>query len=344
MAECFWASFAEVSPPSLYMREPYHRLFAAYDGAEVRLAAISSGGRTSWLPMLVRRVGEGVCEAYSAYGYGGFWGRLCLAEADVAALKTFLAEAGIAALFLRHAPFLSNQNLLPDAASELNRNTYAVELRRHGSLEESLQTYGQMLRRNVRLALRAGLEPGFHSLATCPVERIGDFHALYRALMTAKGASAYYLFPEAFLREHAARFGADCELEELRDPGTGELLAAALFLRDQDGLVHYHLGASSGDARQGRAMDLLFAAAIHRYGNQGFHALHLGGGLRLDESDGLSRFKRKFATQRLAFHCSKLVCDEQAYARERARLPLRHPGLFLTGDARGTPQPERVTA
>jgi hypothetical protein len=64
-------------------------------------------------------------------------------------------------------------------------------------------------------------------------------------------------------------------------------------------------------------------------------ALHLGGGHRLDETDGLSRFKVKFGTERLRFSCTKLVCDEVRYQRERARLPLKQPNLFLISDARG---------
>ena len=83
-----------------------------------------------------------------------------------------------------------------------------------------------------------------------------------------------------------------------------------------------------------QGMELLISAAIFRYGNQGLHALHLGGGHVLDESDGLSRFKAKFTSKRLDFCCTKLVCDESGYLMERERLPLAHPDFFLIADAR----------
>lgn len=78
-------------------------------------------------------------------------------------------------------------------------------------------------------------------------------------------------------------------------------------------------------------------SALHRYGQRGLTALHLGGGHALDESDGLSRFKSKFADRKLEFHCSAIVCNADAYAHERDRLPLAHPLFFLISDARGTP-------
>ena len=85
-----------------------------------------------------------------------------------------------------------------------------------------------------------------------------------------------------------------------------------------------------------QGMELLLATSIYRYGNMGYKEIHLGGGHRLDESDGLSRFKSKFADHKLEFHCFAIVCDEKAYASERARLPLARPSLFLISDARGT--------
>ena len=333
--KCSWApldSVRAVAP--IYMHERYQLLIAGYDGCQARILVCCDGERTSFLPLLVKEIGKGLYEAYSAYGYGGFLGELVLSNNDIVALKSYLAEEGIVALFLRHSPFLSNQLLLPNGLSSLNRYTYISDLRVDNSFADHLMRAPQKLRWSANYALRAGLDVVFHSLDHCSSEKIYSFYLQYAALMADKAASCYYHFTHEFLQNHARYLGADCELAEITDP-SGQSLGGALFLLDGSGWVHYHLSAVSRDAMKLQGMELLMLSALHRFGARGYLKLHLGGGHALDESDGLSRFKSKFASQKLEFHCSKLICDESAYARERSRLPLAHPSLFLISDARG---------
>jgi lipid II:glycine glycyltransferase (peptidoglycan interpeptide bridge formation enzyme) len=124
-------------------------------------------------------------------------------------------------------------------------------------------------------------------------------------------------------------------LVEIVDEEHGNLVAGALFLLDETGWVHYHLSAATPSAMKLQGMELLMASALHRYGNSGCVNMHLGGGHALDESDGLSRFKSKFSTERMDFYCTKLVCDAGRYQCERAKLPLNNPEYFLIADARG---------
>lgn len=331
-----WASpeaMPDVAP--VYMAARYQSLFAAHDASEERLLACRIGSRLSWLPLLVRQVSQETREAYSAYGYGGFFGDLTFSEKDIEDLRRHLGEAGIAALFLRHSPFLGNHNLLPEGLSQLNRHTYAVTLRAGETMASLLARVPQKLRWSANFALRAGLSVAFQALSKYTEERILAFYREYASLMEAKGTSEYYRFSESFFLEHARRLGADCELAEVLD-ADGRFLGGAFFLLDRSGWVHYHLSAALREAMTLQGMELLMLSALQRYGERGYHSLHLGGGHALDEADGLSRFKAKFADRKLDFYCSALVCDEAAYARERIRLPLAHPSYFLISDARGT--------
>jgi hypothetical protein len=330
-----WADHACANAPTLYVGPRYQGLFAGHDGSQARVLQCSDASAVAALPLLVRELGSGVKEAYSAYGYGGLVGNFTLCEQDVADLRAFLASEGIVAVFLRHAPFLANQRCWPGVNIELNRHTYAAQLPRQGSFDEYVRGLPQKLRWSIQYARRSGLAVVFRSLAEYPWEQLDAFYRLYAGLMTGKGTGAYYLFSEAFFRAHAAALGAGCELAEIVDPTSGELVAGALFLLDSTDWTHYHLSAASPHGMKLQAMELLLASAMHRYGHQGYGHMHLGGGHALDESDGLSRFKRKFASERLDFACTRLVCDETAYPRERCRLPLAHPGFFLIGDARG---------
>lgn len=333
---CAWASpdrFGEAT--SIYLGSAYQALCASNDHSESRLVECRSGADASYLPLLVRNLGHGVREGYSAYGYGGFWGSLALDSTALARLKGFLSGEGIVGVFLRHAPFLENSKLLPEHASEINRRTYVVPLRAGLAFEDYVASLDQKLRWSVKTALRSAPQLAFTPMAECSLDAVADFHQLYDAVMQEKQASDYFHFRLAFLQAHGEYLGPRCELAELRDPASGELLAGAMFVLDWNGWVHYHLSAASDRAKKLQFMELLMAAAIHRYGNAGYGFLHLGGGHSLDETDGLSRFKRKFSGRKLDFRCSKIMCDEDGYGQARAAMPLQHPNLFLIADARG---------
>ena len=322
----------------IYMDARYQSLIAEHDGSDARVLLCRAGERTAQLPLLVRDLGPRAREAYSAYGYGGFLGDPMLSADAIGGLRRHLADDGIVALFLRHSPFLANQAAMPGGLSRLNRLTYAADLQRDNSFAAFLARVPKKLRWSANFALRAGLRVVFHPLSDGADEKILAFYAQYRAVMEAKGTAGYHLFSEHFFLEHARRLGGDCQLAEVTND-RGDFLGGAFFLVDRSGWVHYHLSAAPRETMKLRAMELLILSALHRFGNAGYRALHLGGGHALDESDGLSRFKSKFASHKLEFHISTLVCDETSYQRERARLPLAHPGFFLVADARGNPPP-----
>jgi Acetyltransferase (GNAT) domain len=333
--EFAWITAETEVEKHVYMGHAYQALLGTHDGSEARLLKCMAHGQSTYLPMLVRDLGCGQKEAYSAYGYGGLLGELHLSDTDVEALRCFLSGESILAFFVRHSPFLGNQRQWPDSLVEFNRRTYVAELRRSDHFDAYLKTVPQKLRWSVNYARRAGLQVSFQPLSQCPPERIQSFYWLYVGLMRQKQTSGYYLFSEAFFLEHARWLGEHCELAEIIAPGSGELIAGAFFLLDASGRAHYHLSAATLGAMKLQGMELLMTSALQRYGNMGYRALHLGGGHALDESDGLSRFKAKFADQKLDFSCTKLICDEAGYQAERARLPLKHPNFFLISDARG---------
>ncbi len=320
----------------VYMGHAYQTMLSTNDATNARLLKCTTQSATSYLPMLISDLGDGRKEAYSAYGYGGLFGNLSLHEAEADQLRCFLASESILAIFIRHSPFLSNHAQWPSGSTELNRYTYATTLQPSDGFETYLTCIPQKLRWSVNYARRAGLHVTFHSLADCATDRISAFYQLYSELMYQKQTSAYYLFSEDFFIEHGRALSAHCELAEIHDEENGNLLAGAFFLLDETGWVHYHLSAATPSAMKLQGMELLMASALQRYGNSGYRNMHLGGGHSLDESDGLSRFKSKFSTERLDFFCTKLVCSESAYEIERARIPLNNPNFFLISDARKT--------
>jgi hypothetical protein len=85
----------------------------------------------------------------------------------------------------------------------------------------------------------------------------------------------------------------------------------------QDWVVHYHLGAYSPFGYQNNASFALFWAAIEYFTQTGLHWLNLGAGAgtHVDTSDGLSRFKRGWATEaRPVYFCGR-VLNREVYSR-----------------------------
>jgi len=313
----------------------YQKMFAEYDLSDSRLVVGIAGSARVEIPILVREISPQRLEAYSAYGYGGYLGDGMFRLHDVDKLRSFLAGHGIVALFLRHSPFLDNHHFWPEYLLEKNRWTYSVNLHNFENLEQGLKALPKKLRWSVNYARRAGLDVDFYTLDVCSAEHITRFYQLYADVMAEKEADSYYWFSEEFFLAHARYLGASCELAQIQDPQTGELLAGAFFIRDEAGWVHYHLSAAKKTAMKLQAMEWLIFAAIFRYGQERQTNLHLGGGHLLDESDGLSRFKAQFSDHRHSFFTTKLICDQLAYDEERKKIPLLFPQFFLVADARG---------
>ncbi len=332
--EFTWTSGLEGASVPVYFGPAYQGLLADHDHAQAKVLVCSAKGQVTHLPLLVKNLGNGCKEAYSAYGYGGLLSGFSLSDNDIEKMCHFLSCESVMALFIRHSPFLANQQYWPQRLTELNRHTYSVTLKASESFETYLTGIPPKLRWSVNYARRSGQQVLFSDLSQCSTDRIRAFYRLYSGLMLEKKTSDYYLFSEDFFLQHAIALGECCELAEIIDPMTNELVAAAFFLLDENGRAHYHLSAANQDAMKLRGIEHILASAIHRYGNLGYHSLHLGGGHRLDESDGLSLFKSKFSNERLDFRCTKLVCDQAGYQKERARLPLKNPNLFLISDAR----------
>ena len=56
-------------------------------------------------------------------------------------------------------------------------------------------------------------------------------------------------------------------------------------------------------------------------------------GIKYDESDGLSRFKKKFSDSKKVFYITKLICNSDLYNETRNSFQIDNSQLFLIGDA-----------
>ena len=175
-------------------------------------------------------------------------------------------------------------------------------------------------RRNARRALQAvDVEACAH-----PPAHLDAWVALYAELTRRHGIAG----PAAFSRASFAAQLAVPGLVALRAVRGDETVGMTLWYEQGD-VAYYHLGAYSDAGYEHRAAFALFSAALaHFRGRVGWLALGAGAGVTSDGRDGLSRFKRGWATgTRTAWLCGR-VLDPAAYgALVAARADDAAPGL-----------------
>lgn len=175
-------------------------------------------------------------------------------------------------------------------------------------------------RRNVRHAQRA-LEV---ELCARPADHLDSWLSLYANLGRRHGIDGVAAFsPRSFAAQLAVP-----GLAAFRAVHGGETVGMTLWF-EQGEVAYYHLGAYSDAGYEHRAAFALFAAAIaHFRGRARWLALGAGAGVSNDGQDGLTRFKRGWATgTRTAYLCGR-VLDAGRYAA----LTMRATGGAGAGD------------
>jgi len=267
-------------------------------------AAVADGRPTLRLPgsggWLVERAVPGV-DARDAVGpyplfACGYWDRL---DADLRALPADLVSVTLVAdPFGDHTPALLAR-VFPDRCvaykehmvADLARPTDAIVSAHH--------------RRNVRRAARA-VEV---EVVATPMALRETWVSLYATLVRRHAIAG----PAAFSPSSLAAQLAVPGIVALRATRGGETVGMTLWYERPD-VAYYHLGAYSPAGYDLRAAYALFAAALdHFRGRARWLALGAGAGVDASDDDGLTRFKRGWATgTRTAWLCGRIL-DRQRY-------------------------------
>jgi len=148
--------------------------------------------------------------------------------------------------------------------------------------------------------------------------------------MRSRNAKDYYYFSKEFFLNHFETLKDNCDLYLVKKDD--EVIVESSFLKDMR-FVHYHFSAANIDYSKFRPMDFLLLKAIFDYGNEGKQFMHLGGGLSLDATDGLSKFKRKFSDIKKRFYISRIIADKENYNSLRNFYGVQQNRLFLITDS-----------
>lgn len=104
-------------------------------------------------------------------------------------------------------------------------------------------------------------------------------------------------------------------LTVLRATAHGETVGMTLWYREEE-RIYYHLAAYSPRGYELKASYALFQAALEHFAHAGarWMALGAGAGTHNDGSDGLTRFKRGWATETRPAYLGGRIFNHQAYA------------------------------
>ena len=283
------------------------------EGQATALVFLNENRICGFYPFLKRKIPARFCgdlnliDLETPYGYGG--PAVFTKEADeLKEMKKLHLEwcvsQGVVAEFIRFNPLARDSlNFVEKNQLCLNRKTVSMNLL--NGFSDILENATAAKRRNFRKAQAASLV-----YTDCSLE---EFVPLYMATMKHIKAEDYYFFSIDYFN---SLFKLSQHILSARAVRTesGTIAAAAVFLEDKCSR-HYHLGASDQEFLNLRPNDFLLFKAAEEASLSGKEIMHLGGGLSLDESDSLFRFKKGFSGHLTAFYIGRIIHQPARYRK-----------------------------
>lgn len=326
-----WDSLVIEFEHDTYHLRSYFEIEAARLGATPRAILVREADKALFIPVLMRRIWDGVelFDATSPYGYPSpLCSTAAQADADFVnrALVYALNELDVCSLFLRLHPLLQLPELSPSVGEELvHGETVWIDT----SVGERMSWRG--LRSSDKNRINKALRNGVTPYVDADWSGFDEFFKLYEATMDRlDAAESYYFDREYFMQLHAA-LGDSAPLcvvsyEE-------RVIAAGMFMRCGP-ILQFHLSGSDTSVPHLAAARVMVDHMRRWATDQGVRAFHLGGGLGA-RKDSLFEFKAGFSPLRAEFRTWRLRGRDERYqgavqeAESRRGATLAQPGHFF---------------
>lgn len=216
-------------------------------------------------------------------------------EADIANLDDQYASFTMVADPLgSYSPDLL-QSAFPDLCTVFKYH-YIIDLQ-----SDYTRTYSSTHKRNAKKARK--------SLSICredtPVDVLDPWIEMYQNLVQRHQITGVSAFSSHAFFEQLQTSGIIVYTARM-----GAKLVGMILFYEMAGHVYYHLGAYLQEGYDNKASFGIFDEAIHDFSQAGYGFLNMGGGAGAEENaeDGLSRFKRGWASHsRPAYLCGKIL-------------------------------------
>lgn len=255
------------------------------------------------------------------YGYGG-------PLADVEGLTDIQQEnfkkelyeiaeqRGIVTQFLRFHPLLQNQSVCGKVMENIYlKDTIFMNLDTQDDIMVQMDSKNRNL---IRKALKNNVV-----IKHDGGELIDDFIRIYETTMDRDNAEDFYYFPRSYYEYIKENMSAETEyFYAFKDD---KMVAASIFFHN-DEYMHYHLSGNLVEYRTYAPTNLIIYEAAKWGREQGIKALHLGGGVGMEDS--LFHFKEQFNKKgRSAFWVGRNIFMPEKYSELLDKRQQANPGF-----------------
>lgn len=249
------------------------------------------------------------------YGYGGPISNvnmLSIEEQKIFRNELFdlAVQRNVVSQFIRFHPLLQNQNVCSAAIeNEYIKDTIYINLDTQDDLMIQMDSKNRnLIRKAIKNDVIIEHDNG---------QRIEEFIKIYEETMDRDKAKDFYYFPKSYYEYMQSEMSDETEyFYAYKD---GKMIAASIFFYNEK-YMHYHLSGSLTDSRTYAPTNLLLYSAANWGRNKGIKALHLGGGVGIE--DGLFHFKKQFNKNgRIGFYIGRNIFMPDKYQK---LLQIRH--------------------
>jgi hypothetical protein len=300
----------------IYSSPDYYLLWEKKDFSTAKCFIYQKDNNLALYPFLLCRIEESFLPPHSkyydiqgAYGYNGVFSSTSDASFIAGFFQSFddyCRESSIIAEFTRFNPVLKNHNFhFNHSVRKVNRNII-VDLSQEDIWMDSFE---HSTRKNVKKAIRSGLEVLSFTGDKMPEEKYTQFHSIYIQTMQRNFAEEeFYFKPEFFITAgNSLGSGAEFYFTMYKN----EVVSAELIVKN-DYCAYSFLGGTNQKFYPLRPNDLLKHEIIHNLKRQGLNFYCIGGGKT--ENDGIFRFKKTFAKNgEVDFFVGKKIHNTEIY-------------------------------
>ncbi|WP_203332321.1 GNAT family N-acetyltransferase [Planococcus beigongshangi] len=238
------------------------------------------------------------------------------------AFKQYCEANKIISEFIRFHPLLKNEKDFKNYYDIIfKRNTLLTVL--SDTEDVFLREYSASCRRDIRLALKAGVE----FKVILEPDDLEKFKELYYSTMKRVDAETIYFFSDKYFSECLKHFKKNIILIEVIYKGQTIGMSLNFIYKN---LLHVHLTGTLQEFHH-LAPAYVLQYALASWGKEnGVYGIHLGGGKTGEKDDKLFLFKKKFAKNKeYDFFIGKKIWNPQLYQKlcEAADRSVEYPSF-----------------
>ena len=302
----------------IYYEKDYGRLYEKIEGGKAEFYEFTNQHGTIKHLFIKREIpidfpGAPYFDLTTPYSYGGPILLDCEAGKEIelahefkAAFQHYCQNEKIVSEFVRFHPVYENASCFIDCY-HMNFKRYTIQTNLSGTDDPILSEYSSSYRRDIRHALKAGVEYRVH---TNPAD-LKDFKSLYYSTMKRNEADSIYYFDDDYFKNCIELLGDKLVVVEVRfeDKIIGMSINFAYGKA-----IHAHLTGTLQEYHHlAPAYVLQYALALWGKEN-GFDLVHHGGGRTGQQDDKLYLFKKKFGKNKeMLYFTGSKIWNEELY-------------------------------